>query len=680
MGDEEQKATSIWEMREHGKSYQDMCGLTKRMRTNTAFYEGEQWMKPTKENIGMPRPIIDITSFTVNNKLSKVSGIPVDLVFASNSTEDNAEGINRYWSYWKRKSKFDKHFRKAIKKAAVHCGALMFLTYYGGKLHIEVINARDVFVADSRCNDSIQKQDWVIIQQRVTLNKVKKLADKGIDLSLIKPDRVYDDTADIIEQDGTDMCTLLHRFFRINGEVYYERALRDIVISEAKPLAPDVEAIKKTELYKRIAEEIDNIYGVGNLGKKQEDSDDKKKAEKNKPTAALYPFTYFTWYETEDSFYGKSEVDTLISDQRAINVSIGIMLLGAQSEATGKTVVKKNALGNQKITNDPTQVLIDHSPGGNGFYKLTPTQMNMASITLLETLIKYIRMTKGVSEVSTGEAYGANASGAAIAQLQSQANGSSEMIRDHIWESLGEFGEVLLQMWKLYFSGETKVNYKFSETSPDTDKPEVQDATFDGNIYPDISDVEVTVKAVKGTNSSLAGDIQMLEAALAAGQIDFEDLIKAYPDDAISDKRRYLQLIQQRQEKDSVKLAEQITQLMQAVEQIQKQSEEKDKYIERLVDVVKSTNELRNNAAQIVKRDEDLKNQIVMEGAKRVSTEYSLEMESQQNAQLKGALYSASSDVATLQNERELSQALLQAQGGAKVETRSHEDVTNTQE
>ena len=552
---------------------------------------------------------------------------------------------------------------------------VVVLTYYGGDIHLEVIRASDVFVANSRSEDSIQTQDWVILQQRVTVEKAKRMAEKGVDITLITKDNEYD-SGTKLEQDGTDLCTLLHRFFRIDGEVYYERAVKGTVITKPRSLAPDIKRIKETELYKRIAQEIDAEYGVDEKMLKHTEEKPVTKA-----SASLYPFTYFTWYEQEDNFYGRSEVDTLISDQKAINVSYGIMLLGAQHEATGKTVVRKGALGPaQQITNDPTQVLFDYTPSGNGYYKLTPTQLNTASVTLVDMLIKYVRTTKGVSEVSTGEAYGANASGAAIAQLQSQANSSSELIRDHIWECLEEFGEVLLQMWRLYYTEGTAKEFTYLKEEEGMAQPKLMHETFDGSKIG--QDFEVTVKAVKGTNSSIAGDIQILESALSVGQIDFVDLIETYPDSAISDKKKYLRVIKDREKRESVQLAQKLQQVTMVLEQLQKQSSEKDKYIEKLLDVVKSTNTIRDNAAKIIKRDEDLKNEIVEQGAKRVGLEKTLELENEANANLQRALYSASSDVARLQNERQLEDNLAKAQGIQQrpVQKQQKFQLQNTQE
>lgn len=664
-----EKANRIWAMRDNAKFFQDGIGLTSDIRKNIRMYEGDQWEKPTKNTIAMPRPIIDITAFTVNNKLARISSSPIEFIFSSEEVDTTA--LNEFWLYWRKKERFNKKFKKAIKKAAIQCGALLFLSVYGGDVHLEVIKPSDVFVADPRSENSIQEQDWVIIQQRLTVTKVKKIADKGVNLDLIRPDTETEDSDK--EQQGTGMCTLLHRFFRLNGEVYYERAVRDCMVTYARPLTPSVKSAKESAIYKRIAKEIDDRYGVspnsvGTEGFKKEEP----KEEDDNAKAYLYPFVYLSWQDKEDSFYGLSEVKKLIPDQKAINVSYGIMLLGAQNEATGKTIAKRGALGNQRITNDPTQVLIDNSPSGNGYYKLSPTQISNASVVLVDNLVKYVRMTHGVSEVMTGEAYGANASGAAIAQLQSQASSSTDLVRDHLFEQLEDFGEALVQMWRIYYRKEASKEFVVKSDIVDGKRvPKTQ--VFDGSKY-DRYMFDITVQPQRGTNSSVAGDIQLLEAALNAGKLEFEDVIKAYPDSAIGDKKKLLAMVEERSRRESTLLANKLEEVLALLQQTQARSDEKDKYIKKLLDVVKSDSELREKAVAIIKRDEELKNRIVEQGAKNVGLEQSLEAEYRSNAKLNEALWNASSDVARLSNEERLNAAVDSARKSSKEINLSDEE------
>lgn len=659
------RAENIWRMRDNGLNFQAGIGLRDEIRKNCRMYEGDQWEKPTKNTIAMPRPVIDITSFTVNNKLARIASSPVEFNFSSDETD--TESLNDFWLYWRKKERFNKKFKKVLKKAAIQCGALMFLSFYGGDVHLEVVNPTDVFVANPRSEESIQEQDWVIIQQRLTVARVKKIAEKGVNLALITPDSETEDLE--TEQQGTEMCTLLHRFFRLNGEVYYERAVRQTMITSARPITPSVKAVKETALYKRIAKEIDDAYGITPV-KANEDGVKKEnpKEEDDTAKAYYYPFTYFSWEERENSFYGRSEVRNLISDQKAINVSYGIMLLGAQNEATGKTVARRGALGNsQRITNDPTQVLIDNSPSGNGYYKLSPTQISNASVVLVDNLVKYVRMTHGVSEVMTGEAYGANASGAAIAQLQSQASSSTDLIRDHIFEQLEEFGEVLIQMWRIYYRDAAKKEFVVKSTRDANGNLVPKTSEFNGEDYDNYM-FDITVSTQRGTRSSVAGDIQLLEAAMNAGKLDFEDVIAAYPDSAIGDKKKMLAMIESRNKRESTMLAQKLQEVLGLLEQTQLRSDEKDKYIKKLLDVVKSDSELREKAVTIIKRDEEMKNRIVNEGAKNVRLEHSLEQEVVSNSKLKSALWDASSDVARLTNEQRLSAMVDSARANKPVD------------
>ena len=65
---EENSAQSVWAAYESSCAYMDSIGMTTQVQKNIDFYEGRQWPAPTKDTLGMPRPIIDITAFTTDIK------------------------------------------------------------------------------------------------------------------------------------------------------------------------------------------------------------------------------------------------------------------------------------------------------------------------------------------------------------------------------------------------------------------------------------------------------------------------------------------------------------------------------------------------------------------------------------------------------------------------------------
>ena len=150
--DKDNLAQEIWAAYEDSCTYMSSTGMRTQIQKNIDFYEGRQWPKPTKETLGMPRPIIDITAFTVDNKRANISGTPVKITFTS-TDEKKAKRLNDYTEYWCRKSKFKNKLRKAVARAEVDCGACFHLYYHNEQLKLELIDVRNLHVSDPTCDD-----------------------------------------------------------------------------------------------------------------------------------------------------------------------------------------------------------------------------------------------------------------------------------------------------------------------------------------------------------------------------------------------------------------------------------------------------------------------------------------------------------------------------------------------
>lgn len=627
----------IWDAYENSCSYMSNIGMRGQIQRNIDFYEGRQWPAPTKDTLGMPRPIIDITSFTVDNKRANISGTPVKIMFTS-TDDEKAKRLNDYTEYWLRRVKFKNKLKKAVCRAAVDCGTCFHVYYQGGKLKLELIDVRNLHVSDPTSED-LQEMDWIIISSRKPLSAVKKMADKDVNLEDLTEDDDNITGTETTEKEDTKLCTVLTRYFRKDGEVYFEKATKTAVINKARPIAPKRGKVKETDLYKKIADEIDAALPTS------EPINETQTNEGKEVKAELYPVWYWRYKERRGCFYGQSLVETLISDQKAINTSYGILLLGAQIEATGKTFVKDGALRGQQLTNNPLQVVTDYHHSGPGVYKLSPAQLNTAGQVLIDTLIKYVRFTNNVTEINTGEAYGANASGSAIAQLQSQASGTTDTIREDLWEELEEFGLILKQEFGLYFRGSTKKRFEYSKEIPDDFgvlKNTKISGEFDGELYDDEESTlfDVQVKAVKGTRSSVSGDIQMLEAMLQAQMLTAIEFIEMYPEDALTEKDRLLSVLKAHS-------AEQLSVLQQRLVKAQQDNNQLVAVVGQLSDTIKLHKDTIESAYKVLGVQEKIKEQAIIEGAKRMNAEASLVQAEGAAKSAQGALNAMALDAVT---------------------------------
>ncbi|MEG2451040.1 MAG: hypothetical protein RSB09_04825, partial [Clostridia bacterium] len=421
--------TTLWNDYQKGLSYQASSGLSKNLPTFVNFFEGKQWAAPTKNTKNLPRPVVNIIKMICRNKKSAILAAPVKIIYKAEDEMADVEKFNNFATYIQKEIG-----QEALDKEAIDDGVKKgsyFYHYYWdseakgkdgikeGGLRCEIIDPLNIFFSNPTESDE-QKQKWILIASREDIESVRVKCDKGIDKETIvadEPDNKYG----TIEQEGNKLCTVLTRYFRKDGEVYCEKATRSVIVNRPFPLAPDLAAAGQD-------------LGFEEDAPNNSLPDNHEEAPLNSVAKAyLYPIVVGNYERREKSIYGLGEVEGIIPNQKSINFNLAMALLNAQEIAWGKYVVLPNALKGQVINNEPGQVLTDYSNTGNGIRKMTEQAMQSTPLTLVDTLTQLTRVVCGASEVMTGEALGANMSGAAIAQLQSQAQQPIEELKDAFW-------------------------------------------------------------------------------------------------------------------------------------------------------------------------------------------------------------------------------------------------------
>lgn len=315
--------------------------------------------------------------------------------------------------------------------------------------------------------------------------------------------------------------------------------------------------------------------------------------------AHLYPIVVGSYEKREGSIFGLGEVEGMIPNQKAINFNLAMLLLNAQQMAWGKYVVHPKALEDQVITNEPGQTIIDHTGSGQGIKKLAESGASQQPFQLIDTIMQLTRSVTGSTEVMTGEMLGANMSGAAIAQLQSQAQQPIEELRDSFWLVKEKQGKVLAQFYKLFYRN-AEYSYE-EEVSPmqaggampmQAAGPQIMHATFTGTDYADV-EFDVTCEAMSGTKFSTAGDINVLDVLFAKGAISLPTYIKAYPDDALSNKSKLLELIEAEKADREIQLQSQLEQTQAQLAQSAALLEQQKATVDRVVGLIQENNQLK---------------------------------------------------------------------------------------
>ena len=498
----EEQVTELWRMYRNGSAYQQSLGLVQTVKTNVAFYEGDQWAPATKATANLPRPVVNMVKFVCRNKRARLTLTPIKLVYHCEKAPELGDRFTKFAAYLDREMRMRELDSKVIKDALIK-GSYCYHLYWDahplfgneeGKLCCEVLDPMHVYFANPNEQDE-QKQEWILIASRVPLAAVKRMADAGVDKTLLAADGAEWGES---EQKDSDLVTVLTRYFRQEGQVYCERATKYTMLTAARPLSPSVGG-----------------KDAGALGSVR---------------ASLYPVVFGSYEERENSIYGLSEAESIVPNQRIINQILGLEALAIQNSAWGKYIVTKDALKGQRISNEPGEVLVDYSATGNGIRKLEHASLSSLPVHYVDSLTNLTRSVSGSSEIMTGEQL-SNLSGTAIAQLQSQANKPIEEMRERFWRAKERLGMVVVQCCKLYYDRKVWRDEDGAEN------------VFDADEYLDYP-MSVTVEACVGTGATAAADINLLETLFAKGAIDAYTFVKAYPNEALCDKEGILALLE----------------------------------------------------------------------------------------------------------------------------------------
>lgn len=601
-----ERATETWKQFEEGRAYLASINLDETIKTNVDFYEGRQWAKKTEKTKHLPRPVTNITRMIANNKMSAMNNKPCKIVYEADSSDKDSTAFTKFSDYQYKEMQMDKMNRRAAYNGCIK-GTYIYHVFWDaeatgkkgkvtGAMRTEILDPRNVIFCNPTQIDE-QKQKYIIIAVREEVEAIKESLPDGYDKEAIVADDEIDGKK---EQDGTEICTVLIKYFKKDGEVYCEKSVKNTVIRDAFPLRPAYEEIEK-ELFAEEDEANANS---------PDDTEDTEKAtpySSYKPT--LYPIAVGQYIEREDCIYGLSEVEGIIPNQKSINLTTAMILLQVQQESWSKWIVKKDALKGQKITNESGQIITDHSATGDGIKRVGGGQFNSYAMQFLDNFINSTRVVTGSTEVMSGEVISANMSGAAIAQLQAQAQQPIEETRKAFWRVQEKVGRIAEQFYRMYYHNPTQF-----KTMEPTDNGEMQVVTneFAASNYDDV-EFTVVAKVTAGTASSPAGDIAVLDQLKAEGVITTMQWLEAYPNDALSDKNHLIEMTKQAEQNKMKQLEallveregqlktvlEQNKDAMNALAAVQQTNKENEKLREDLAIVFNKYRQTKNDAVAL---------------------------------------------------------------------------------
>ena len=545
------KASLIWQDYLDAVKYQDSMGFTTEFPKIIDFKEGNQWATITENTKNLPRPVFNITDMFIRAKRAALTNQALTLdytpleVFSDENKQAMAEqGAKDFTDFaritWENLNQDELNNEMVDDSATIGTGLLHYywdISQKGGNqktwegaLAGEVLDPLNVFFANPQKRD-LQKQEWIIIQDRMTIKDVKKMAEQeGISKILI--DTIGSDNNASGEYDAekkevkeNEKLTVLIKYYKKNGVVYYSKSIANLMIVEDRCLTPIAKG--QTPLYEM----------------------------------KLYPIAIMPCMRRKKCIYGIGFGQDIITINKAINQLKAMQLLNAIQCGNPAIITRPNAI-RQKITNQGGQVITDHSPDGNGLKFLNPPVFSNEFSKLGNEIFELARTTTGVTDVSTGETLGANMAASAIIALQNQAKTPIKELQTRYFNTIKDVGDIWLEFFKAYYTTDRNI-------SVENEEGKVENRVFNGSRYADIDyklKVEVTVAPDKETLA-----VSLLDAMRDRGDITKEQYVELMPDTAMPFKAELKEQWKEEKEDVLVQALQQIQQLEMIIEQMQGQ-------------------------------------------------------------------------------------------------------------
>ena len=567
------KAGDIWKQYLDGVKYQQSMGFTTDFPKFISFKEGDQWAAVTENTKNLPRPVFNITEMFIRAKRAAITNQGLSLTYTPLEVFDDEEMQTRAEQGAKDFTDFAKIMWENIDQeelnnefvddsVTVGTGILHYYwnpnkkggnqLKWNGDMQGEVLDPLNVFVSNPQ-RRKIQDQEWIIIQDRMTIGEAKELARReGIAEEYIKligadNNESGEYTSETKEVTENDKITVLIKYFKKDGAVYYSKSTSSMVIVEDRALTPEVE---------------------GSTFK-----------------MSLYPIALMPCIRRKKCIYGLGIAQDVIAINKAINQLKAMQLLNAIQCGNPALVTRPNAI-RQKITNQGGQIITDYSPNGDGIRYMQPPNFSTIFSQLGNEMFELARTTTGVTDVSTGETLGANMAASAIIALQNQAKTPIKELQNRYFSAIKEVGDIWLEFFKAYYNMDRNM-------AIENEDGEVENRIFNGSQYADI-DYKLKVEVAVATDKETLA-VSLLDAMRAREDINKEQYVELMPDAAMPFKSQIKDIWAKEKQDILVQAMGQIKQQQMIIDQLQGQQGD-----------VQKSNQLLGQALGQIKQQEEM--------------------------------------------------------------------------
>lgn len=549
------EAKDYWERYEKGIQYNSSFKPNKdyyeSIKVWNDFYNGDQW-NGVGGSSELPKLVFNYTKRIIDFKIASVTSSDISVnveplrntpVTDSEQEIDNTDFVNNEIKNVFEKWNFRTLKKRVLRKAGISGDMCAHITFnpeakpfrgfapdVKGEMEIELIDATNIYFGNANIK-SVSKQPYIIIVGRDTVQNLQEEAklfktqdndirsDDDTEYQLTEFANVEVEPADI-EKDSDGKAKYIYYYYKKKvGEdmhVFVTKCTKDAIIYQ----------------------DIDTEY-----------SD--------------YPVAFANWYELENTYHGRGEVEGICPNQIAINKMFAMIVYHQMMTAFPTAVYDKDVIkswNNQIGSAFGVSGLNGRSLKDVAGY-LNPANMSDYIIKVIDLAIQYTKDCMGVSDASLGNVDPKNTS--AILAVQKSTAVPLENVKDNLYDFIEQIVRIMIDV----------MGTKYGER-PVVITDEDGNRTIEKYNFGQLKGMDLHIGIDVG-ESSYYSEIAMLQTMdnLLQGQyIEFIDYLERIPNEMFPKKTEYIAQIKAKQQQEKEASYEQLSQYMLMLpEQYQKQ-------------------------------------------------------------------------------------------------------------
>ena len=598
-------AADVFQKFQDSDNYKVTKGIIRDAKRSIDFYEGRQW-RDFKNKLPFESPTINVIGNMVDSKAASILNKTWTINYVVNDDTASTDKINKF-TEWQMKELRQDELNARLTYDGLNKGTFILYLYWDedaigqmgvmdGAVKATTIDIQDIAVANPT-NTDVQSQEYIIIHSRESLRKVKELCDtlnddKEKNEHIIAYGYESNYTNDI-EQENEVMTDVYTKFFKKNGEVYFQKSTRDILVQKPTPLNP---LISKAEI-KRVQEELEKekkeetsapTEQVGDpanrmMMTKAEDKKSRIQELEEKLKATVYPIAMNSFIKRDNCIYGVSFTAQLIAPQKNINQLVATTLLTATKHAMPTIVVKQGALGTQSLDfSKPGKVIVDYSPPGeDGIKSLNLGTLPTKHYELAQSMIAMLKDVYRTNDIlNDGRNTVSGLSGYAMSLISSLQDKPIAQWQQELARLIEQEGLILEMFYKLDYRNKKFTSQrtdaeilKLQNENPGMNIPQSVTDTFNGSDYLE-TPFNVSVEVSEGAKTNETSMVGLMETLFLNGTIEklSPDTLMMWceliPNSVFPKKNQLKLLIEQRQNSVNAQLTQQVAQLTQQLEAV----------------------------------------------------------------------------------------------------------------